>query len=101
MVLDTLGGEVQNRSFKVLKKGGRLASTTTAPDENLAKEHDVKTYQVAMSRDGESLEKIADLIEQGEIRPVVEKNLDLSEVKEGHQISQTGHARGKTVLKVQ
>lgn len=100
VVLDTLGGDVQNRSFKVLKKGGRIASTTTAPDNELAKEHEVLAYQVTMGRDGEVLANIAKLIEEEKIRPVVEQVLDLSEVKEGHRISQTGHSRGKIVLKI-
>lgn len=100
VVLDTLGGEIQNRSFKVLKKGGRLTSTTTAPDESLAKEYDVKAYQVSMERDGEILNKITNLIEKVKIRPVVEKILDLSDVKEAHKISQSGHSRGKIVLRI-
>ncbi|MUV36436.1 NADPH:quinone reductase [Lentibacillus sp. JNUCC-1] len=101
VVLDTLGGEVQDRSFKVLKEGGRLASTTTAPDDQLAEKYNVKTYQVSMGRDGKVLAKIADLFEQEKIKPVVEKVLELSEVQEGHRISETGHAKGKIVLKVQ
>lgn len=99
-VLDTLGGEVRERCFKVLKEGGRIAASTTAPDVNLAKEHGVTAYQVTMGRDGEVLTKIAKLIEEGKIKPVVEKVLPLSDVKEGHRISQTGHAKGKIVLKV-
>nr|WP_240377180.1 NADP-dependent oxidoreductase [Bacillus piscicola] len=100
VVLDTLGGEIQERSFHVLKKGGRLSSITTAPDEQLAKVHAVKTYHVSMGRDGDTLAKIAELLENGKIRPVVEKVLDLSDVQEAHRISETRHARGKIVLKV-
>lgn len=100
VVLDTLGGDIQDRSFNVLKKGGRLAATTTEPKEELAKKHDVKTYQVTMGRDGKVLAEIAKLIEDKKIRPVVEQVLDLSDIKEGHRISQTGHSKGKIVLKI-
>ena len=100
VVLDTLGGDIQDRSFKVLKQGGRIAATTTAPDEELAAKKDAKAYQVTMGRDGEVLTKIAKLIEDGKIHPVVEKVLPLSDAKEGHRISQTGHAKGKIVLKI-
>lgn len=101
VVLDTLGGEVQNHSFTVLKQGGRIAPITTVPDEDLAKKKNAKAYQVTMGHDGKVLAKIATLIEDGKIRPVVEKVLDLSEVKEGHKLSQTGHEKGEIVLKVQ
>ncbi|TMN21671.1 NADP-dependent oxidoreductase [Lentibacillus cibarius] len=100
IVLDTLGGDVQNRSFKVLKKGGRLTSTTTAPDEQLANDYEVNAYQVSMGRDGKTLAKIAELLESEKIKPVVEHVMNLSDVKEGHRMSATGHARGKIVLKV-
>lgn len=100
VVLDTLGGEIQKRSFKVLKKDGVLTSTTVKPDEKLAKEYDVKAYQVSMKRDADILNEITDLIEAVKIRPVVETIFDLSEVKEAHKISESGHARGKIVLRV-
>jgi len=100
VVLDTLGGEIQNRSFKILKEGGRLTSTTTAPDENLAREYNVKAFQVSMERDADILDEITKLIEEVKIRPVIEEILDLSEVKKAHQESQTGHARGKIVLRI-
>lgn len=100
VVLDTLGGDIQNRSFKVLKKGGRLVSTTTAPDEELAKEYGVETHQILMGRDGNVLKEIATLIEEEKILPVVETVLPLSEAKEGHSLSETGHTRGKIVLKI-
>lgn len=100
VVLDTLGGDVQNRSFQVLKKGGRLTSTTTAPDVELAKKYEVNAYQVSMKHDGEYLAKISELLKSGKVQPVVEKVFNLSDVKEGHRISATGHARGKIVLKI-
>src|SRR5699024_7815593 len=100
VVLDTVGGENQNRSFNVLKKGVVLTLTTTKPDEKLVKEYDVKAYQVSMKRDADILNQISDLIEKVKIRPVVKTIFDLSEVKEAHKISESGHARGKIVLRI-
>jgi len=100
IVLDTLGGEVQDRCFKVLKKGGRLTATTTAPKEELAKKYGVQAYQVSMGNDGKTLDEIRQLIETEKIRPVVGQVLTLDQVKEGHELSQTGHAQGKIVLTV-
>lgn len=100
VVLDTLGGDVQNRSFEVLKKGGRITATTTAPDEDLAKKHEVEAHQVSMSHEGKHLEQIRKLLEDGTIKPVAKRIMDLSEAKEAHQLSQTGHVRGKIVLNI-
>jgi len=46
------------------------------------------------------LNQISDLIEKVKIRPVVKTIFDLSEVKEAHKISESGHARGKIVLRI-
>lgn len=100
VVLETIGGEVQERSFKVLKKGGRMPSTTTAPDEDLAKEYGVEGFQVSADHSGETLDEIRKLIEADNIRPVVGQVLDLEDIKEGHAQSQTGHAQGKIVLTI-
>lgn len=64
VVLETIGGEVQERSFKVLKKGGRMPSTTTAPDEDLAKEYGVKGFQVSADHSGEHLMKFANSLKR-------------------------------------
>lgn len=100
IVLETMDGEIQNRSFKVVKKGGHLVSTNTAPDSMLAKKYDVNISSVIRGTDGDTLAKIGELLESGDIVPVVEKVFNLSEVKEAHNLIETGHSRGKIVLKI-
>lgn len=100
VVFDTLGGEIQKQSYEVLRKGGCLVSIAGVPDEQMAKENGVKVCFVFMNQDGERLEKIGELLAAGDIRPTIGKVMNLSEIQEAHRLSETGHMRGKIVLKV-
>jgi NADPH:quinone reductase-like Zn-dependent oxidoreductase len=99
-VLDTQGGEVLNRSLRVLKKGGIVVSTLSEPSaEDLAK-YGVRSSHVMARADSRQLMQIAELIEAGGVMPVVETVLPLMEARRAHEMSQSGHVRGKIVLKV-
>jgi NADPH:quinone reductase-like Zn-dependent oxidoreductase len=49
---------------------------------------------------GGDLEKITTLIEAGKIRPVIDKVFTLEQIAEAHRLSETGHVRGKLVMRV-
>jgi NADPH:quinone reductase-like Zn-dependent oxidoreductase len=101
VVFDTVGGETQERSWKVLKKGGILVSIVQPPSEQTAKAHNVRG--VFMREDAtrnEELTQIAKLVANGQIKVNVETILPLSEARKAQEISQSGHAHGKIVLKV-
>jgi NADPH:quinone reductase-like Zn-dependent oxidoreductase len=53
-----------------------------------------------MHADGEQLRQIAQLVEAGVIRPVIDKVFPLSEVREALAYSESGRATGKVVIKV-
>jgi NADPH:quinone reductase-like Zn-dependent oxidoreductase len=38
-VIDLVGGETQKRSFQVLRRGGKLISAVSGPDQHLAQSH--------------------------------------------------------------
>jgi NADPH:quinone reductase-like Zn-dependent oxidoreductase len=100
VVLDTVGGDTQQRSWQVLKKGGILISTVgiSAP-ENEAK-YGVRSVSFQVRPDSDELRHIAALIDAGKMRPVVSAVLPLKDAARAHEQSQTGHVRGKLVLKV-
>ncbi len=101
VVLDTVGGDVQERSFAVLKPGGWLLSTIQPPSEETAKANGVRAQLVASTPPiGPTLAKVAKIVASGQIRPVVSTVLPLSEVRKAHVIIEGKHARGKIVLKV-
>ena len=49
---------------------------------------------------GGDLEKVNALVEVGKVRPILEKVYPLEHVAEAHRKSETGHARGKLVIKI-
>jgi NADPH:quinone reductase-like Zn-dependent oxidoreductase len=99
-VLDTVGGDTQERSWQVLKKGGILVSLVQSPSENKAKEHGVRGIRLGARANGQELAEIAKIIDAGKLVPVIDRILPLSEARRAHELSQSGHTHGKIVLRV-
>ena len=99
-VLDTIGGDTQQRSWKVLKRGGILVSIAGRPSREEAAKYGVRAEFLAAQTSSSQLAEIAQLVDSGQIRPIVETVLPLSEARHAQEISESGHARGKIVLKV-
>lgn len=101
MVLDTIGGDVQERSFKVLKPGGILVSTIQAPSEEKAQAYGVRQAMVFSSPPiGPTLTKVAEMVDAGQIRPIACIVFPLNEIKEAHQLVESRHSGGKVVMEV-
>jgi NADPH:quinone reductase-like Zn-dependent oxidoreductase len=100
VVLDTIGGETQERSLKALIKGGILLSIVRPPSKDLAAKYGVRAELFAMKPSSPVLAEIAKLVDAGRIKTVVERVLALSEARQAHELSEKGHVRGKIVLKV-
>ncbi|ALP36115.1 NADPH:quinone reductase [Paenibacillus sp. IHB B 3084] len=101
VVFDTMGGDVQKNSFKVLKKHtGRIISIVSNFDEELVKEHDVTAKNIWLEPNGQQLQEIADLLEQKKVRSVVGATFPFSEkgLYDAHALSETHHAVGKIAI---
>jgi NADPH:quinone reductase-like Zn-dependent oxidoreductase len=97
LIIDTVGGETEQRSWAVLKKGGILTSTVSQAQ---APHPGVTGKYIANHPNGAGLRELAKLAEAGKLRPIVETVLPLQETRKGHELSETGHVRGKIVLRV-
>ena len=100
VVFDTIGGETQTRSWKVVKQGGVLVSIVSPPSQEEAAVHGVRPEFVFIRPDAAELSEIATLVDSGKIRVMVEAVLPLAEARRAQELSQSGHTRGKIVLKV-
>lgn len=100
MVLDTIGGETQERSWKVLRKGGILVSLVGPPAPEQAGQYGVRGVAFSSHASSSDLAEIARLIDAGRVKPIVDTILPLTEARRAHEISQSGHAHGKIVLQV-
>ncbi len=99
-VFDMAGGEVTRASFAVLKKGGVLVSMAGGPDEALAKQYGVSALAQQTRINTEKLNHLTDLIDSGKIKVQVDKVFPLSQVKEAFNHLETGHPKGKVVVKI-
>lgn len=100
LVLDTVGGETLDRSWSVLKKGGRLVSIVQTPDEAKAAAAGATGVRMLVKPDAEDLGQIGELIDAGQIKVVVTMILPLADAPKAHEQIATGHTKGKIVLKV-
>jgi NADPH:quinone reductase-like Zn-dependent oxidoreductase len=100
IVLDTVGGETQERSWRVLKKGGALISLVQPPSDQKASQFGVRGMMCSVQPDGAQLSKIAELIDSAKLKPTINRVLPLREARRAHELSQNGNIRGKIVLRV-
>lgn len=100
LVIDTVGGETLKRSFGVVRKGGQLLSIVSPPDEALVGEYGIEARFVRSNITGTRLEEIGGLIDAGKIKVIIEREFPLAEAKAAQLLSESGHARGKIVLRV-
>ena len=100
MVLDTIGGDTQERSWKVLKRGGILVSIASPPKAEAATAHGVRQAFVFTQPNSAQLAEIAKLADGERIKAIVETILPLSDATRGQELSERGHTRGKIVLRV-
>ena len=99
-VFDTVGGDVAQRSFAVLKPGGRAAfigSGAQAPKPDRA---DVTALRPSVGRDRPHLERIVELVRIGAVRPPEVTKYKLSDAVAAHEVSESRHFRGKLVFVV-
>ncbi|HJW45099.1 MAG TPA: NADP-dependent oxidoreductase [Lysobacter sp.] len=99
-VLDLVSGETQKRSFQVLRRGGRLISAVSPPDQDLAKSHGVDATFFLVKVTSQYLTEIADLIDSGKLRTRVGTVLPLADAREAHFIleGRRPSSKGKIVL---
>jgi NADPH:quinone reductase-like Zn-dependent oxidoreductase len=99
VVVDTVGGETQVRSFDVLRAGGILASTVSPPDDAMAKAHSVRATFVFHSSDAARLASVVDKVAGG-VRVLTDRAVPLADASEAFAYQASGRARGKIILRV-
>lgn len=100
LVLDTIGGETLRRSMQVVKPGGTLVSLLEQPSADLAQKYGIHARKNAAMPTSDHLRAIARLIEEGHVKPTIARIFSLSEARQAHELSQSGHGRGRIVLHI-
>jgi NADPH:quinone reductase-like Zn-dependent oxidoreductase len=124
VVLNSLGGDVLERSLQILKPGGHLISISGPPTPTFAveqrlswpltqvlrllsrsirkksKRQGVSYTFVFMRAEGVQLGQITSLIESGAIRPVVDRIFPFQATAEAMAYVESGRSKGKVVVKI-
>ena len=122
VVLDPLGGATLEKSLGVLRPGGTVIGISGPPDPDFAHEIGASwfvrlgmtllSYRIRrqarrrrvrysflfMRASGDQLRKITPIIDEGAIRPVVDRTFPFESTKEALAYVETGRARGKVVV---
>ena len=99
-VFDTVGGEVAQKCFAVLKPGGRAAFIASGTQAPKSPRSDVTSLRPAVGRDRAHMERIAELYLAGAVRPPQIKLYRLAQAAEAHRVSEGRHFRGKLVFQI-
>ena len=99
-VLDTVGGDVAQRSFAVLRTGGRAAFIASGPQAPTPDRDDVKSLRPPVGRARRHLDRIVELFAARAVRAPEIALYRLSEARAAHQVSQSRHFRGKLVFQI-
>ena len=100
VVLDTMGGDTQLRSFGVLRRGGYLASTVGPPDNALASAHGVTASFVYHQGGAARLARLLGRISDGGLEVLVDRTVPLQALPDAFSFQASGRARGKIIVKM-
>ncbi len=100
VVFDTLGGDVQQKSWKTLKRGGRLVSIVSVPDAATAEQHGVTPLFCFVQPSAPQLNELAKLIDAGKIQIIIDSVYALKDIVQAQDKSEGGRAIGKIVVQV-
>jgi NADPH:quinone reductase-like Zn-dependent oxidoreductase len=100
VVYDTMGGETHLKSYRVLKPGGFLVCLNAAPVPDEKPRDDIRVETPLVSYERAGAERIAELVAERAVQPSVGTVFFFSDAIDAYRLSETGHARGKIVLRM-
>ncbi|HGH7181005.1 NADP-dependent oxidoreductase [Bacillus cereus] len=123
-VFDTIGGTTLEKSFNIIKNGGNIVSVSGMPNARFGKEfgsgffktllfslaskkltalekkHNAQYSFLFMKPSGDQLRTIANYIESGNIKPVIDRVFPFEDAQKAMEYSEAGRAKGKIIVKI-
>lgn len=123
-VFDTIGDATLEKSFNIIKRGGNIVSVSGMPNARFGKEfgsgffktllfslaskkltalekkHNAQYSFLFMKPSGDQLRTIANYIEAGEIKPVIDRVFPFEDAQKAMEYSEAGRAKGKIIVKI-
>jgi len=98
-VIDTVGGDLPERSFQVIRPGGVFVTVAARLAEDAGKAQNIRAVS-GRRASPDRLQQISELIESKQLKPVIGAVFLLGEARQAQELSQTGHGRGRIILKI-
>ena len=101
IVFDLMGGEVHDRSYRVVKPGGHLVWLTALPIIDRGAEFSIRVTRAMISDDREAVASILELAASGVLRPQISRTMPLSQAAEAQRLMENGAiSRGRLILSI-
>ncbi len=100
LAFDAVGAEITQSLLATVRTGGVLVTVANAPPEQEAAARGARAVLFSMTPNPEQLSEIGGLVAAGELHVEIAEVLALSQVSRAHELSESGHTRGKIVLRV-
>lgn len=100
LVFDTVGGKTLDSSIQALKHSGTLVTIAGQPAEEKVRERNIHVASFRATVTHELLQTFAQLIDEGQVKVALAAQFPLSEAPQAHELSQSGHGRGRIVLHI-
>jgi NADPH:quinone reductase-like Zn-dependent oxidoreductase len=98
VVIDTVGGAVLDASYAMTRRGGRLVTISAPPAADKAAALGVHAMFFVVSPDAAELARLAALVDEGRLRPVLSQSFPLRDGRKAFESATAPHPPGKTVL---
>lgn len=123
-VFDTMGGEILERAFNVIKPKGKVVTLSGMPNKRFAREYGLPFWKqgiltlashklskraktakaeyvfLFMRPDGKQLEQLTELIEADKLKPIIDRVIPLEDIQAAFDYSASGRAKGKIIIKM-
>jgi NADPH:quinone reductase-like Zn-dependent oxidoreductase len=100
VALNTVSPQALEEAYGLVRPGGFLVSVAGRTTPEQAEAHGIRAASILVASNGSQLADIAQLVDAGQVKPYVGAVFDLRDTAQAHELSQTGRARGKIVLRV-
>ncbi|MBT34259.1 MAG: oxidoreductase [Thalassobius sp.] len=100
VVLDGVGGDVAEKSLKVLKKGGFLHSIPSPAKDLSAIRNDVESPWILVESNEEDMEEVAKYLAEGTVKVHIQQVYNLEQMGEAHKQLESRRTRGKLVVAI-
>ena len=99
VVIDTVGGDLPERSWKVIRPGGIFVTVAARLAQDAGKAQNIRAVNAGRAST-DKLKQVSGLIEAKQLNPVTGALFPLDEARQAQALSQAGHGRGRIILQI-